>query len=258
MIERDDSGTTDGVERLRLRLPNAPPPYLAAALDNPATGKDEVVLLLRNRQAQAAVLRRIGARPDWTASRDVRALLALHANAPLPLARRFLPHLTWVELAAAARDPRVSPAIRRDAERLLIVRLPELAVGERISLARQAPRRVTAVLRTDGDAAVLRALLENPRASEADAMALADSAATPAPVLDHLSRDSRWGLRPSVRRRLLRNRSTPAPAALRLVARLPRAELPALSTDEEAPGFVRIAARRRLEGSFGRPAGEAG
>lgn len=248
-------GATDGPETLRLRLPSAPPPYLTAAADNPLLGPEEMLLLLRNRQAPGELLRRIAGEVRWTALREVRGLLAQHPRSPIAVARRFLPHLAWVELADAARDIRVSPAVRRDAERLLTVRLPELAVGERIALARRASRRVIAALRSDTEVGVLRALLENPLLTEADAVWLAGSPTTPGQVLDRISRHARFGLRPAVRRGILRNAAAPVPTALRLVACSPRADLPALARDEAAPTLVRVAARRRLSGTSPSPEG---
>lgn len=251
MPSRNETGKTDRGRELRRKLPCAAPDYLAGAVENPALGPQELVLLLRNRQAPASALRQIAARPEWTSRREIRELLALHPSSPLPLARRYLAHLAWTDLAEAARDVRVSPSIRRDAERILIVRLPEMAVGERVALARRATRRILAALRADSEAAVLLALLDNPRAAETDATTLAASSSTPATVLDRLARDPRWNVRPSVRRRLVRNRATPVPASLKLVARASRGELLRLSRDEGAPGFVRISAERRLGSSRG-------
>lgn len=206
--------------------------------------------LLRDRTTPAAVLRRIAAEPRSTVRREVKALLARHPHSPTALARRFLPHLPWAELAEIARDLRVGPVLRRDAERVLEARLPEMAVGERVSLARGATRRLVAALRSDPEAPVLRALLENPRATEADAAALASAPETPRSVLDHLSRDARFGESPSVRKGLLRNPSLPVPAALRLLERTPAGEWPALARDERVLRIVRLAASRRLGGGL--------
>ncbi len=202
--------------------------------------------LLRDRTTPAAVLRRIAAEPRWTARREVKALLARHPHSPIALARRFLPHLPWVELAEIARDVRVGPVLRRDADRLLEARLPELALGERVSLARGASRRLLNALRSDPEAPVLRALLENPRATDADAAALASAPETPPSVLDHLSRHARFCESPSVRKGLLRNASVPVSAALRILERTPRGEWPALARDERVLRIVRLAASRRL------------
>lgn len=212
----------------------------------PGGTAEEALRLLRDRTTPAAVLRRIAAEPRSIARREVKALLARHPRSPLALARRFLPHLPWVALAEISRDVRVGPVLRRDAERLLEARLPEMAVGERISLARGASRRLLTALRSDPEAPVLVALLENPRATDGDAAALASAPETPPSVLDHLSRHARFAQSPSVRKGLLRNASVPVPAALRLLERAPRGEWPALARDERVLRIVRLAASRRL------------
>lgn len=216
------------------------------APERPDGTAEEVVRRLRDRTTPVAVLRRIAGETQRTAQREVKALLVRHPRTPLALARRFLPHLSWVELAEIARDVRVGPVLRRDAERLLENRLPEMAVGERISLARGASRRVLTALRSDPEAPVLRALLENPRATEADAVALASAPETPKSVLEHLARHPRFSESPSVRKGLLRNPSVPVPAALRLLERTPRGEWPALARDDRVSRIARLAASRRL------------
>jgi hypothetical protein len=210
-------------------------------------GSEEVLDLLRDRTTPATVLRRIAAESRLTVRREVKVLLVRHPSSPLALSRRFLPYLPWVELAELARDVRVGPVLRRDAERLLEARLPELAVGERISLARGASRRILAALRADPEAPVLRAVLENPRATVSDASALASAPGTPSEILEHLSRHPRFGESPFVRKGLLRNPSVPIPVALRLLDRTPRSELPSLLRDDRVPRIVRLAASRRLD-----------
>lgn len=217
--------------------------------ERPGGTAEEAVRLLRDRTTPAPVLRKIAGEPRLAALREVKALLARHPSSPLAVARRFLPHLPWGELAEIARDVRVGPVLRRDAERLLEVRLPEMAVGERISLARAASRKILTALRFDPEAPVLRALLENPRATDADAAFLASSPETPRSTLEHLSRHPRFGESPTVRKALLRNPSVPVPAALRLLERSPRGEWPAIARDDRVPQIVRLAASRRLGSS---------
>lgn len=216
-------------------------------VEGPTIGPEEVTDLLRDRNAAPDLLARVAGDPRFRGREEVRIGLVRHPRTPYAVARRFLPHLRWTELAELSGRAGTSPVLRRDAERILLARLPELAVGERITLARRASGALVPALRERGESPVLSALLENPRLTERDASLLAADETTPPPVLARLARHPSWGLRPSVRRALLRNRATPAPAALRLVGALGRRELVRIAADDASAPLVRIAARRRIE-----------
>jgi len=153
----------------------------------------------------------------------------------------------WRELAAVASDPKLSPLRRREAQKLLRVRLPGLALGERVALARIASRDLILILGEDGEAAVLRALAGNPRLTEADlTRILARPALAPA-VLAWLADESAWSQRGPVRAALVRHARTPPASALRLIASFTTPELLELASDDGAPRLVRVAAARRLD-----------
>jgi hypothetical protein len=249
-------GRKADVEQLRLRLTSAPPPYLEGALENPELGEEELLLLLRNRQAPGSLLQRIGRDPRWTRSYGVKRHLVLHPQTPRVLARSLVPHLHWRELAEAAGNLRVHPVIRRQAESLLRVRIEELSLGERIALARRASRGLLGCLIDAGDAPVLRALLGNPRMVELEAVRIAATPKGGPDLFRYLAEHPTWGVRPSVRMALLRNPRTPVAVALRLVDRLQRRDLHRLTKDVKVPKIVRVSAGRRLSRATGRePAG---
>src|SRR5262245_39854468 len=135
-----DRGRNDDRRALGLALPSAPAGYLLGAMDNPALGPEEVTLILENRAATPEILTRIGRNLGWMRPREAKRALVAHANTPAALSRRFLPHLFWRELADVAGDLRIPPVVRRDAEKLVRLRLPELTLGERVTLARVASR----------------------------------------------------------------------------------------------------------------------
>ena len=241
-----ERGRSDDRPSLGLALPAAPPEYLLGALDNPALGPEELALLLENRGATAEILARIGRTPGWMRSREAKRSLVAHPKTPTTLSRRFLPHLFWRELVDVAGNLRVPPVVRRDAERLVRLRLPELTVGERVTLSRVASRGLVALLRDEDDAAVLKALVGNPRVTEGDLLRVLSRPGLPADFLGWLADQSAWSQRAEPRRAIVRHPRTPAPSALRLVAKLSRHQLEELARDETAPRLVHVAAARRL------------
>jgi len=244
-----EGGRRASAFELKRLLPSAPPSFLQGALENPEITPDEIALLLRNRAATPQLLGRIARDRQWTRSYDVKRGLVRHPRTPLPIVGTLIHHLFWRDLAEAAADPALHPTVRRKSEDLLRLRLMELSLGERISLARVASRGLIGALRESAEARVLTALLGNPRLIEADAVLLARSGAAPPAVLGRLAEHPAWGVRRSVLMALAANPRTPVAAALRLLGRLSRRDLTRLAKDPKVPKIVRVGAERRLSGS---------
>jgi len=239
-------GRGDARPELLLRLATAPVPYLEGACSNPDLDEEGVVLLLKNPHATQALLLRVGRTARWTRAYEVKRGLVRHPHAPVPLARRFLPHLLWLDLAEAAADTRLSPPLRRHAEEALKTRLLEMTEGEVIALARRASPGVVAELARSRSSRVLRALLGNPRLRERDVLRIVSGEEAPAETLRQVVHHPEWGVRRAVRVALLRNPRTPVAEALHLVAGLAAPDLERVVRDEDVPRIVQIGAGRRL------------
>jgi len=234
-------------EALSRRLGRATLPYLEGALANTGLTPAHVVLLLRNPSSTAAIIQKIGRDPEWRKVYDVRAAIVLNPRTPRALAMNLVSFLWWRDLVRVVDHAVLAPSLRRMAERLIGIRLQEMALGQRISLARMASRGVINSLRRDDSPMVIRALLQNPRFVEEDAVAIARHAATPAAILRAVSEEPRWSYRPAVRKAIARNPATPAAVALRLLHQLGRNDLRELTRSPRVPGLVKVAAQRLLE-----------
>jgi hypothetical protein len=237
-------GREDDAECLRIRLGDAPVEYLAGALENLNLGPDGLTLVLRNRFASAEIVTRIGRNREWMRARDVKTAFVANPLAPVVHARQVLPFLFWRDLADVAVNVRLSPTLRRDAEKVLRTRLPELSVGERTALARRPSRGVVEMLRDDSDPGVLRSLAGNPRATESDIVRVAARRDAPAEFLGWLADQSPWGQRRDVVMAVIRHPKAPPAVALRLARRLSPDDLDALCRDDSVPRLVRVAAER--------------
>ena len=207
-----------------------------AALANPHLDAEGVALL--------------GARPDLVAVYQVKRAVALHPRAPEVLARRLMPSLHWPDLLVAGLDTRLRPTVRRAADRTLADRLPGMALGEKVSLARRAGLGLIHHLRDDPQPRVMAALLDNPRLTEGALLPVLARERTPPSVLDTVAADRRWGVRYPVRVALARNPSTPVATALRTLPLLKRPDLAAVARDARIPAPVRR--RADLLGGGGR------
>jgi hypothetical protein len=218
----------DSDELLRLLKEHAPELDVAAAqqaLRNPyLTGEGLAVLL----QCQHLLK-----------SYEMRRDLALDPRTPEAQAIRFVATLYWRDLVRVGRETRVKPTVRRSADTNLINRLPGLAEGEKIAIARTVGAGVLPHLRHDSSPRVTRALLENPRLTEGILAPLVNKSGTPPAVLEVIASDRRWVSRYTIRVGLSRNPATPLAVALRLLPTLQKLDLKAVASD------LRLSAQRR-------------
>lgn len=231
-----EAGSEELPELVREHLAELEPPGVRQVLHNPFCTREIVELL--------------GEQPRLVSFYEVRRDLALHPRAPETLALRFVPGLWWRDLMTLGLDTRIRPRVRRAADQYLAARLPQLALGEKINLARRAAVGVLAELRHDPNPAVISALLENPRLTEDILAPVVHRAATPGPVLATIAADRRWSPRPGLQTALARNPNTPRAVALRLLGLLRKPELRSVAADVRAPEAVRLRARVLLGETF--------
>jgi hypothetical protein len=236
---------TESRDGLGPRLREAGPEELLALLEEHAAQLEppQVRQALRYSYFDARGVEVLAAQPRLLSFYEVRRGLALHPRTPETLALRLVTGLFWRDLMELGADTRLRPVVRRAADLQLATRLPELAVGEKITLARRAGTGLLAHLRLDPSPRVMAALLDNPRLTEELLLPVAHSDRTAPPVLDRIAADRRWGVRYGLRQALCRNPRTPVETVLRLLPALRRDDLRAVGADVRLAETVRRRAR---------------
>src|SRR5215831_2546843 len=100
----------------------------------------------------------------------VKKALVFHPRAPRLVGLRILRDLYLMDLVQYSLSPAVSAELKRHAEEYIIARLPQLPLGQRITLARRGPARVAGALMAIGHPQVMEIALENPRLTEAQVL----------------------------------------------------------------------------------------
>jgi hypothetical protein len=206
----------------------------------------ECLKLLRRADLPAEVFQEVLADRGARKFHAVRRALAAHSRCPRGEALSLVATLFWRDLAGLSADARLHPAVRRAADLQLLRRLPELAVAERIDLARVVGRGTLLVLRLDKDPRVLAAVLENRFTVEPDVVRAAARTPAHAEILALIAGHPRWGLRPAIRSAILRNPDLPTPLALSLVTRATLEDLRGLRDSPRSTPLLRACAERVL------------
>lgn len=201
-------------------------------LKRPDLTADQITTILRNPEA-----RRFHA---------VRLALARHRNTPRSDALSLVETLFWRDLAHLSADSRVHPEVRRAADMHLLRRIPEMALAERVDLARNAGRGTLLALRRDPDPRVTAAFLDNRFATEPDVIRAALEPRAAPESLEVIARHPRWSFRRGVRDALLGNPRLPAASAEALLDHSTDHELEVLRSRTSGPAGVRRIAQRIL------------
>ena len=211
-LVREHLGSLDGALMRRL-------------LRHPFLGSEAIQLLLADRRV--------------VGSYEVRRELAAHPRTPDARAMQLVSTLYWRDLARLSVETRVRPAVRRAAERRLADRLPGLAVGEKVAIARRCSPGLVSRIGQDPNPRVIQALLENPRLTEGVVLQLVSRDSARPELLAMVARDHRWGVRYRVRVPICRNPNTPVATALTQLPALRKADLRAVADDPRLARAVR-------------------
>jgi hypothetical protein len=206
----------------------------------------EYLRLLQRPDLPAGVLEELLADRDLRKHHTVRRALAAHPRTPRQAALTLVSTLYWRDLARLSADVRVHPEVRRAADRDLSRRVPEMALSEKMDLARLSGRGTLLALRFDLDVRVLLAVMDNRFTTEPDLVTVAARAQTPSGVLEAIASHPRWGSRPALKSALLLNPRLPLAVALALLPRASAADLSGLLEATGISPLIKACAERVL------------
>ncbi|HEY6769106.1 MAG TPA: hypothetical protein VI386_30550 [Candidatus Sulfotelmatobacter sp.] len=223
-----------------------PAEHLSSEPDSNALTEDLALALLQNSDASVEVIEQIVKNAGLLKSRKVRLALALHPRSPRRLCLRLIREFYTADLVRFALLPAVPADLKHAAARLLVIRLPSITLGERISLARRAPATVLEALLLDKESRVWQAALENPRLTEAELVKVLHRPQAPEALIACLCRHPQWSHRPEIQAGLLLNEKTPFSYALAFVHSLPPAQVRDILHVSRLPFEVKTCLKRAI------------
>ena len=144
--------------------------------------------------------------------------------------------------------PAVSTELRMHAEEQLLARLPQLPLGQKITLARRGPARLAGSLVAEGHSQLLAVALDNPRLTEAQILKALSREKIPAAVPNAIARHRKWSESYNVRLALVRHPLSPLASVLAYLPQLTVSDLRELAS----PGIVPEALRKYLQAEVAR------
>jgi hypothetical protein len=235
-------------EELAALIHHPGPDVLLVLLDNPALDETQLCMLLSRKDLPVEILEEVGRRKPMLKNYPVKRVLAFHPRTPRLLGLRMLRELYLMDLVQLALLPGVSAELKRNAEEQLVSRLPQLPLGQKITLARRGPARVAGALLAEGHTHVLGVALENMHLTEAQVLkALAREKLSPQ-VIRAVAQHRKWSCTYNVRLALVRNPSSPLSIILAFLPELAVSDLRELAS----PGIVPESLRKYLQAEIQR------
>src|ERR1700719_163587 len=251
LTRSNDTGDTPDTQRARTAsgeelaalLHNDDEEVLLALLKNPALAEQDVGVLLARKNLPTAVIEEICKRREWLKTYALKKALACHPHTPRLVSLRLLRELYLMDLAQIALLPGVSGELKRNAEEQLAARLPQLPLGQKITLARRGPARVAGLLLAEGHPLVVPVALDNTHLTAAQILKVLASEGVPESVVQAFAQHRKWSCDYNVRLALVRNPATTLAVSLSYLPELTVSDLAELA----APGIVPERLRKYLE-----------
>jgi len=239
--ERDHARNAAGDELAAL-LHHHSSEVLLGLLDNPALDETRLCLLLDRKDLPAEILDEIARRKPLLKNYRVKRALAFHARTPRLPGLRLLRELYLMDLVQLTLLPGTSAELKINAEAQVISRLPQLPLGQKLTLARRGTARVAGALLAEGHAQILGVVLDNPNLVEAQVLKALSLERLPLGVIQAIAHHRKWSHMYNVRLALVRHPNSTLSTILAYLPELTVSDLRELAS----PGIVSESLRKYL------------
>jgi hypothetical protein len=230
-------------EELALLLHHSATDVLLALLDNPALNDAQLCMLLERKNLPGEILEEVARRKPLLKSYRVKRALAFHPRTPRLISLRLLRDLYLMDLVQITLSPGVSAELKRNAEEQLLARLPQMPLGQKITLARRGPARVAGALLAEGHIQIATIVLDNPNVTEAQVLKTLSREKLPTHVIQAIAHHRKWSITYNVRLALVRHPSSPLATVLAYLPEITVSDLRELAS----PGIVSEGLRKYLQ-----------
>jgi len=230
-------------EELAALLHHADAEVLLALLDNPSLEETQLCMLLERKNLPGEILEEVARRKPLLKNYRVKKALAFHPRTPRLVTLRLLRDLYLMDLVQLTLLAGIPTELKRNAEDQLVSRLPQLPLGQKITLARRGPARLAGALLAEGHAQIVSIVLDNAYLTEAQVLRVLSREKLPPVVVRTISLHRKWSISYNVRLALARHPLSPLATVLAYLPELTVSDLRELAS----PGIVSESLRKYLQ-----------
>jgi len=170
------------------------PAVLRALLTNPHFGEPEALLLLNRRDLPSSIIQELQVLRTTSSSYAVKRALTTHPGTPLRIALAQLKFLYLFDLVSVCVQSGVRPEVKRASEELILVQVPKLPSGQRITLAKRGSARLAVSLLQGDNIQVIQAVLDNPYLTETVLLPVLSRSDCTVSIVEAIASHPKWGL----------------------------------------------------------------
>jgi hypothetical protein len=226
---RIDHARSASGDELKSLVHDAAGELLLALLENPHLQEPHVATLLERLDLPTSVLGAVALDGKWMSKEGIRFRLAKHPRTPERVALAVVRQFHLFDLVRLSLMPSAPAAIRRVSDELILSRLPQLPLGEKLALARRGPSRVAGAILAEGHTQATKLVLANPYLTESQILKVLANASTPESVVVAIAQHAKWPSRYNVGMALARHSQTPAASVLALLPDITLRDLKGIS-----------------------------
>jgi len=230
-------------EELAALLHHIDPDVLLALLDNPSLEEAQLCMLLERKNLPAEILEEVARRKPLLKNYRVKKVLAFHPRTPRLATLRLLRDLYLMDLVQLTLLAGIPTELKRNAEDQLVSRLPQLPLGQKITLARRGPARLAGALLAEGHQQIVSIVLDNAYLTESQVLRVLSREKLPPVVVRNISLHRKWSISYNVRLALVRHPLSPLATVLAYLPELTVSDLRELAS----PGIVSENLRKYLQ-----------
>ena len=237
-----------------------------AVISSPRITEVEIVIFAGSAKIGSALIGKIAANPDWLKNYQLRLALVNNPKTPLSLALKLVSTLRDSDLTNLAKSKVLPEEVVVAAEKTLAQRAPvtpqqekeekraksryqeiqDLPVPEKVKLAMSGDKEARSILIKDSNKQIQDAVLESPRITEPEIIAIANSRNVGEEILRKIATNRDWMKNYQVRLALVNNPKTPLTVGLRIIGTLMNSDLKRLSKSKGVSSVLTAAANRVL------------
>src|SRR5260370_12514982 len=216
---------------------------LRALLDNPSLEEIQLCMLLERKNLPGEILEEVARRKPLLKSYRIKKALAFHPRTPRLVTLRLLRDLYLMDVVQLTLLLGIPAELKRNAEDQLTSRLPQLPLGQKITLARRGPARLAGALLAEGHAQIVTIVLDNAYLTEAQVLKVLSREKIPPGVVRAISQHRDWSISYNGRLALVRHPLSPLATVLAYLPELTVSDLRELAS----PGIVSESLRKYLQ-----------
>ena len=237
-----------------------------AVINNSRITEVEIVAFARSAKISSSLLSKIAANRDWLKNYQLRLALVNNPKTPLPLALKLIATLRDADLTNLAKRKDLPEEVVVAADKTMAQRAPatpqqekdekraksryqeiqDLSVPDKVKLAMSGDKEARSILIKDSNKQIQTAVLDSPRITEPEIVAIANSRNVGEDILRKIASNRDWMKNYQIRVGLVNNPKTPLTIGLRIISTLMMSDLKRLAKSKGVSSVLTAAANRYL------------